>query len=80
MGRQNYRYKAHFHSRRARFVARAASPLDDVRAGDLISLDFGDDDDAKPLTRDELKNKTFARIHKRAEHKKEGKGKRKGGR
>ena len=32
-------------SRAARSVARAASPLDDVRAGDLISLDFGDDDD-----------------------------------
>ena len=36
---------------RARFVARAASPLDDVRAGDLISLDFGEDDDAKETRR-----------------------------
>ena len=34
-------------SRAARGVALAASPLDDVRAGDLISLDFGEDDDAK---------------------------------
>ena len=39
-----------------------------------------DEDEAKPLTRDELKSKTFARIHKRAEHKKEGKRRTKGGR
>ena len=38
-------------SRAARSVARAASPLDDVRAGDLISLDFGEDDDAKETRR-----------------------------
>ena len=38
-------------SRAVRGVARAASPLDDVRAGDLISLDFGEDEDAKETRR-----------------------------
>ena len=38
-------------SRAVRSVARAASPLDDVRAGDLISLDFGEDEDAKETRR-----------------------------